>query len=358
MRGPGRTPARAVAAGCALALVVLSATPSSAVSTERAVSTELPAYQFTVRAAPVETYVRYFRELDSDAGYSRVQLAHRWGEAQAQARALGAVYWLLTDDEPCLLGCEPPCPEGVPPNPTVEATSDPNECPERVPGISALGLRPDVTGLVDAASKPAVTARTPSEVSATGSARVVDLSGTLGVTAGMVGSTSTGSVDRSTGAFAGVARSFVADVTLPGGELATVTSMLGVVDAPGSIPKVDYLLSVAAGGGAGATSEVNRQAFTIAGRQVPLVDLVRRVNLQLAALGSQLAALADLGVRVLPPAADYATPGPRFRVSAPVVVLGAEPDLSWLPVPTGDSGVRLANAVFEGNYAEPDPPLR
>ena len=326
--------------------------PAAAVPNGSSHALSVPAllpYQFSVRAAPLENYLHFFRELDSDTGYSRVRLAHRTGEPVGSARAVGAAYWLLTDDEPCLLGCDPPCPESTPSNPTVASTSNPRECKDVLPGPGTLGVPPDVLPLNGTGSAPRVGAQTPSEFSATGSAQAVALSVGAGVNTGAVGSTSTGSVDRVTGAFTGVARGVVTDIALPGGKLATVTSMLGVSVAPGVAPKVDYLLSLVTWDGAGMASKVDQQSFTIGGNQIPLVDLVRNVNAQLAALGERLGSLIDLGVRVLEPVDDYTVYGTRFRVSAPVLVVGVDPDVS-LPAPTGASGLRIGSAVFEGGF--------
>src|SRR4051794_29669395 len=75
-RGMGRRTRRAtgVLAGTA-ALLAAQVGPAAA-----APLSTLPPYQFTVRAAPVENYLQYFRELVQDVGFSRVQIAHRTHE--------------------------------------------------------------------------------------------------------------------------------------------------------------------------------------------------------------------------------------------------------------------------------------
>jgi|GEM_PF-6677209 len=341
---------RAAAMVSVAVAVIAPAGPASAVPTR------LP-YQFTVRAAPVEAYVHYFREVDNDIGFSRVQLAHRSGDLAGVARALAAAYWPAIDDEPCLLGCEPPCPESALVNPTVARTSTPRECTDRVPGPANVGVPPSIARALAGLPAPRATVNAPSDVFATGSSRVLDPSVMNGVNIAAAGSSATASMDRNTGRFLGVARSFVTDLVLPGGSLAAVTSLLQVTATPGADPVVDYRLSLTSATGAGASSDLGREGFTIAGSRVPLAELVGNVNGQLAELGSVLGTLADLGVRVLAPIADRSDDGRRFRVSAPVLLLGVDPAVA-LPAPTGGSGVRVGSAIFEGSYAAPDPPLR
>src|SRR5882762_5525534 len=191
----GRRMRRAAGALAVAALLVVGqAAPAGA-----APLISRPPYQFTVRAAPVENYLEYFRELVQDVGFSRVQVAHRSGDATGDARALGASYWLFTDDEPCLLGCEPPCPEATPVNPTMARTSNPRDCTDRVAGPAALGLpSPDK-------SFPAAVhteAHTRTDVSADALSRVGGLTA-AGIGAGTAGSSSTAAMDPVTGRFTG-----------------------------------------------------------------------------------------------------------------------------------------------------------
>jgi hypothetical protein len=342
---------RMLAPGAAAALTLTTAGPARATDTVN----EIP-YQFTIRTAAAEHYFHFFQEVATDVGLSRVQLAQSAGATSGQSRALGAAYWLATDDAPCLLGCEPPCPDQTLINPTVARTTSPRECNDRVPGLSAAGVPTELTKAFDTGSASPVRARTPSDRTATGSSRVVNSDGPAGVQAAVAGSSASATIDGS-GHYTGSADAFVTDLKFAGNQLATVTSSMRVTAAPGTLPKVDYLLSLATSGGSGWSSGVDQQSFTIAGHQVPLVDLVSQVNAQLAGLGSRLSKLADLGVRVLAPNTDYVPGTDRFRVSAPVVLIGVGPQLS-APTPTRDTGVRIGTAEFDGSYTEPDPPLR
>jgi hypothetical protein len=319
-------------------------------------TTDLP-YQFTIRAAAVEHYFQFFREVDSDVGLSRVQLAQAQNSSSGAARALGAGYWLASDDAPCLLGCEPPCPESTLVNPTVARTTFPRECNDRVPGLSAIGVPTELTKAFDTGSASEVSARTLTDRSATASSRLGYVAGTTGFEAAAAGSVAGGTVDRATAHYAGTAHAFVTDLRLPGDRLATVTTTMRVTADPGSLPRVDYLLSLVTGSGAGWSSALDQESFTISGNRVPLVDLLGQFNGELATISSQLSNLADIGVRLFAPVIDYAPGSDRFRVSAPVLVIGAGRQMTT-PTPTRDTGVRIGTAVFDGSYSAPDPPLR
>ena len=134
---------------------------------------------------------------------------------------------------------------------------------------------------------------------------------------GALGSSSAAAFDRTTDRFTGNANSSVADLALPGGGAATVASTLSVCTVPNAVPMVSYRLSLTTWRDGTATSGVDEQGFSIAGEQIPLTDLVGRVNSQLAALGRRLAQVAELGIAVLSPTTAYAQDGGRFRVTAP-----------------------------------------
>lgn len=313
-------------------------------------------YQFTMRAAPVEGYVYFFRELVQGVGFSRVQLTHRRGDVSGTARALGAAVWPLTDEEPCLLGCEPPCPESTVVNPTIARTSAPRECGDRVPGFAASGLPPEFAALLAEGIAPEALADTPDSTHATGSSRIGDLDHSRNSFAG-AGSSSTATVTEFTGRLVASARSFVTELHLPGGDLASVTSLLEITARPGELPTVSYLLSLAGAGGGGSRSGLDQTAFTISGNRIPITDYVQAVNDSISSVGSQLRILAGLGVRVLSPTTDFTDGEVRFRVSAPVLLVGVEPSVS-LPAPNRDAGLRIGAATFEGSYTTPDPVLR
>jgi hypothetical protein len=157
--------------------------------------------------------------------------------------------------------------------------------------------------------------------------------------------------------FTGTATSFVTDVALPGGGAAAVASTLSVSAVPHAVPAVSYRLSLTTWRDGTSSSGIDEQGFSIAGQQIPLTDLVDRVNGQLAALARQLSAFAELGIAVLAPATAYRADDARFRVAAPVVMIGAGRDLA-LPTPLRGTGLRLGSAVFDGAFSAPDPPLR
>lgn len=338
------------AAFVAAALVLTAGAPPAVALPER-----LP-YQFTLSAAPVEGYSYFFRELVQAVGYSKVQLAHSRGEVTGQARAVGAALWPITDEEPCLLGCEPPCPDAAVINPTVARTSSPLECNDRIPGAAAAGLPPVLADLLSSEFAPEARASTPSDTMATGSSRVGDASFGQNDFAS-AGSLSTARVSDPSGRLTASARSFVTDLRLPGGEVVSLASTLQITAVPDQLPRVGFRLSFASAGGGGSRSGIDQANFTISGNAIPINDYVQAFNDAVTSLGGQLRVLAGLGIRVLAPSTEFTEVGSRFRVNAPVFTLGAEPGTA-LPTPTRDGGLRLASATFEGNYAAPDPALR
>ncbi|MGQ0467467.1 MAG: hypothetical protein ACT4QG_19390 [Sporichthyaceae bacterium] len=334
----------------AAALVLTAGAPPAAAERERL------QYQFTLSAAPVEGYTYFFRELVQALGYSRVQLTQRRSEISGQSRAIGAALWPITDEEPCLLGCEPPCPESMVLNPTVARTSSPLECNDRFSGASAAGLPPLVADALSSGLAPEARASTPSDIEATGSSRVGDTSFGENDFAS-AGSVSTARVFGATGRLVASARSFLTDLRLPGGEVVSLSSSLQITAVPGALPTVGFTLSFASAGGGPNRSGVDQASFTISGNAIPIGDFVQAFNDSLAAVGGQLRVLAGLGIRVLAPTTEFTEVRSRFRVNAPVFTIGAEPGAT-LPTPTRDGGVRLASATFEGNYEAPDPALR
>ncbi len=342
------------AASTAALLVIGMATPT--VAAPSAIDPDKLQYQFTLRAAPVESFTYFFRELVQAAGFSRVQLTHQRGDVSGVARALGAAAWPITDEEPCLLGCEPPCPESTVVNPTVARTSFPPECNSRVPGTAASGLPPELAGLLSEGVAPEIEATTPDDTTATGSARIGDLDHQRNSFDG-AGSLSTARLDRYTGKLVASARTFVSELHLPGGDLASITSSLEVTARPDELPRVSYLLSLVGAGGGGNRSGLDQANFTISGNKIPITDFVQAFNDSLSNADAQLGILAGLGVRVLAPTANFTDVGSRFRVSAPVLMVGVEPSVN-LPTPTRDGGVRIGAVTFEGSYGAPDPRLR
>lgn len=337
----------------AATLVIGGGAPAAA---QRTLDSAQLQYQFTLRAAPVETYAHFFRELVQGVAFSRVQLTQRRGEVGGIARAVAAAVWPITDEEPCLLGCEPPCPESTVVNPTVARTSAPLECNERVPGFAASGLPPQVADALSSGIAPEVAASTPNDATATGSSRIGDFDFGDNRFAG-AGSVSTARINTTTGRLRASARSFVTRLQLPDGGVASIASTLAISALSDERPTVDYQLSFASAGSGKTRSGLDQTNFTISGTKIPITDLVTTFNDSLTAIGSQLRILAALGIRVLAPTTDFTAVGTRYRVSAPVLMVGVEPGVA-LPTPTRDGGVRIGAATFEGNYGRPDAPLR
>ncbi len=285
-------------------------------------------------------------------------LAHDEGAPLGRVTAAGAGYWLVTDDEPCLFGCDPPCPTGEIVNPTIARTTFPTRCEPRRPGLNPAGVPAEVDNSLPAPAWPQSTAEARTDVSGTATGRNTELVLPAGVRYSAAGSTGIATVSRETGEYSGTARTFLSELVTPTGDLASITSLMRVTAAPtGGQPRVTYLLSLASASGGGSRTEVDEQGFTVAGVDIPAGDVVAHFNSQLAGLAKSLSALGELGLGVLAPQVGRSYDGRRYRIAAPVFSLGADPSAAKT-TPARESGVRLAAAVFEGSYGMPDPVLR
>lgn len=352
----GRARARLSTALVTLAALVTGATP--AVGGEAARGLTATPYQFTLRAGAAENFVNFYRELVQSVGYTNITLAHDAGAPQGRSTAVGAGYWLATDDEPCLFGCDPPCPNGELPNPTVARTMYPTRCEARHPGLNPFGVPAEVDKSLPPPAWPQSAAEARTDVSGSAAGRNTEVSLPPGIRVGLAGSTGFASVTRATGEYSGTVRSFLNEVVTPTGGLSSITSLMRVTHSPeGTQPRVTYLLSVAGTSGGGSRTEVDERGFTIAGVDIPAGDLIAHFNAQLSALAKSLAMLGDLGLGLLAPQVGQSYDGRRYRIAAPVLTLGVDPSLARTTA-AREGGVRLGAAVFEGSYSEPDPILR
>jgi hypothetical protein len=271
---------------------------------------------------------------------------------------VGAGYWLVTDDEPCLFGCDPPCPSGEVPNPTVARTMFPTRCEPRRPGLNPLGVPAEVDKSLPAPAWPQSEAEARTDVSGSAAGRNTELALPPGIRLGAAGSTGFAAVTRETGEYSGTARSFVSELVTPTGGLASITSLMRVTVSPqSSQPRVTYLLSVAGTSGGGSRTEVDEHGFTVAGVDIPAGDLIAQFNSALSAYAKSVAMLGELGFELLAPQVGQSYDGRRYRIAAPVLTLGADPSVART-TPAREAGVRLGAAVFEGSYTDPDPILR
>lgn len=341
----------------ALATLATLAGPAPALGADGAAMPSRP-YQFVLRAGAVENFVNFYRELVQSVGYTDITLAHDAGAPLGRATSVGAGYWAVTDDEPCLFGCDPPCPTGELPNPTVARTMFPPRCEPIHPGLNPLGVPAEVDKSLPAPAWPQSEAEARTDVSGSAAGRNTEITLPPGIRLGAVGSTAFAAVTRETGEYSGTARCFLSELVTPTGGISSITSLMRVTASPKTgQPRVTYLLSVAGTSGGTSRTEVDEHGFTIAGVNIPAGDLIGQFNTQLSAYAKSLSALGDLGVELLAPEVGQSYDGLRYRIAAPVLTVGVDPSAAR-STPARAGGVRLGAAVFEGSYTDPDPILR
>ena len=324
-----------------LALLVAPVPPASARPTPRE-----DGYSFVVRAGAVENFVHFFHEMAQGAGFSRVSLTRPADATAGRAEAVGAGAWTLVEDEPCLLGCDPPCTDPVLGNPTMSRATFPRSCDDQRAGLALGGVAPPGQA---AASGPAT---------AVAKGHAVQLTSFPGVRAGVAGSEVSGSVSP-TGVYTGVAEAYVHELVTATGSARAITSLMRVTARPdGTVPVVTFAFSVVGATAADSRAGVNEQNFTIFGRDIPLVDAVSYFNHQVANVVGIAGVLGHLGVRLLEPSVGLSDDGSRYRITAPVLLVGATQGALTQGLSLHSGGVRLAAAVFEGSYGAPAPAPR
>jgi hypothetical protein len=319
-----------------LATLVAPAGPASARSTPRA-----DGYSFTLRAGAVENFVHFFREIAQGVGFSRVTLTHPGDAPRGSAEAVGAGVWTLVEDEPCLLGCDPPCTDPAVGNPTMARSTFPRSCDDQRAGL-AVGE-----------TTPTAQARAVGPATGESEGHAVELSSFPGFRAGAAGSEVSANVSES-GVYTGVAQAYLTEVATATGSARAVTSLMRVTVRPdGSVPVVTFAFSVVGAAAADARTGVNGQNFTIFGRDIPVVDFVAYFNHQVANVVGVAGILGNLGVRLLEPSVGLSDDGTRYRVTSPVLLVGAAQGALTQGLSLHSGGVRLAAGVFEGSYGRP-----
>jgi hypothetical protein len=327
----------------ALLLTGVAALPTGSA---RAAAPSPTPYAFTLRSTAVENFVNLFREMGQGVGFSRSTLTRLAGAREGEAEAIGAGAWTLLEDEPCLLGCDPPCTSPTVGNPSMARASHPRSCADQR------------AGLFTGTASPPGQAAAPSPASAVGAGRAVGVTSFPGLRVGLAGSDVTASVQVD-GQYVGTAHSYLTDVVTASGQIRSITSTMRVNALPdGSLPTVTTSFSVVGLSSNGSRAGINERGFTIFGQDIPATDLVRWFNAQLQQVVGIAGVLGQVGVRVLDPQVGLSDDGRRYRITAPALVLGAEQGVNTQGLSARAGGLRLASGVFEGSYDQPDAPAR
>lgn len=333
--------ASALVPGAVAALVCALVAPSGVASATEAPSAS--GYSFTLRAEAVENFVHIFRELAQGVGFSRVTLTREAHARAGRAEAVGAGVWTLLEDEPCLLGCDPPCTSPMVGNPTMARSSFPRSCDDQKAGLFAKGMTP-----------PGMAAA-PTPGSAAGEGHAAEVTSFPGLRAGATGSKVSADVGPD-GDYVGTAEAYLQNLVTATGRVRSVTSLMRVTAKPdGSLPVVTYAFHVvgATETGGGQTG-IDQEGFTLFGKDVPAFDLVTHFNNEVANALGIAGVLGQIGVRLLEPSVGLSDDGTRYRITAPVLLLGAEQGPSGQGLTVRAGGVRVAGGVFEGSYNAPD----
>jgi hypothetical protein len=303
-------------------------------------------YILTLRAGAVEPYAVIPRDLPTDIGFSYVDLVHDLGQKQGRCETWGAGYWLGTEVEEGVLGlgAAPPDAGDVShgyKNPTTSRQVRPDLTPAGEPSGS------DRTPVIPAAGTagPHWVATCNHDAKGSGTGELADVAG-----AKFVGSTSAAEVNKVTGLYTGISRSYIQDLEI-GGNLVTITSLMQVKQTPTSKPVITYRLSFLDGGPDGKNYGLNQNGFTVAGTNVPADPLVEQFNSQVEQGAGALAALGPYGLSLLAPHVGKSTDGDRFSITAPVIQGKA-----GLKVREGtigqEQGLRFGSVTFQGAYGD------
>jgi hypothetical protein len=298
---------------------------------------EDPPYAFGLRAAAVEPYLVAGRELPFAVGFSHVDLAHE--SAGFRCDAVAAGYWLGVYEERGLLYTDADPHRGngpAGPNPTAARVSRPAraEWPDQTPvGPDGPGPGPNRTADCD-------------DAGTAGRGASVELDG-AGVR--VAGSAATGAIDAAGGRYTGTGRAYVQGLAPSTGALDALTSSLAVTAAPGEQPTVTYRLTLfGVDPGGGARSEFDGDAVSVAGRDVPLGDLVRRFQDQVRARARELAPFLTPGVTLLEPVVS--SQDGRLSVTAPAVAAAFGVTVLSERYLGREQGVRLGAVTYTSRH--------
>jgi hypothetical protein len=309
-------------------------------------------YILTMRSSALEPYATLPRDLPMGIGHSYVDLVHDMGRQDGRCETIGAGYWLGTELEEAVLGpgLAPPDPAtGKSPkgyeNPTISRNVAPNISPTEE---NLLDKHPAIPA--DGSGGPHWKATCDSDTSGTATGIIASLPGVAGV----VGSTTSGAVNKKTGAYLGTGRAYIADLKTPLGTFDSITSVMQVKNEPDQKPTVTYRVSFAGGDdGGGANFALAQDGFSIAGTDVPIADLVKQYNEQVSAQSKNLAAIGTFGLWMLAPQVGVSTDGGRYSISAPVIL--ARSGIEARKGTVGhDQGIRFGSTTFTGVYGFDD----
>ena len=338
-----RVPARTAGAAAALLLAsslgqVCGATAAGAAT--HAFSWNDASYILTIRSGAVETYALIPRDLPQDIGYSYVDLSHDTGAPVGRCEAESAAYWMGLEIEEGVLsyGASPPGADG-------KATTG-YQNPTHAHTVS-----PDLTPGHDATTAPTITSPTGPMWSAqcdndAKGAAAGNVAGWNGI--GLLGSTTSGTVDKDTGVYVGTSRAYMQGIT-GAGNINAITSFMQVKNKPNVEPAITYRMSFFESDAGASASSLSQNGFTLSGTDVPVSQFVNQFNDQAKSGAAALAALGPAGLQLLAPTVGTSTDGDRYAITAPTVA--GHFGLAARQGTVGqDQGIRFGSVTFSGVY--------
>jgi hypothetical protein len=291
-------------------------------------------YVLDMRNAGVEENTPIPSSTYQDFGFSEVQLSHDIGQPEARCDSRGAGYFFGQYVEEAVLekGAAPPDAGDVSggyANPVMSRSVKPDVS---AGGINLTNRHPfvqnpfppgnQVTALPADGTPLYINSSCDSDVKGSGTGNIAD----IGKVADIIGSTSEGGVDRTTGEYTSIARSYVAGIK-GAGPLTALSSFMQVKQVPGADPVISYRMSLIDNDSGGSITGWNQNGITLSGSNVPANQLTDQFNSQLTTVSGALAALGPFGIRVIAP--DTGIEGPNdtgtgtggHYVTAPAVQL-------------------------------------
>lgn len=330
---PRTRPRAALAAAATLAGTL--AVPSTAGAEPRKWTYFESSYYMRIRAAAVEPALDIPQPLVPGLGFSSVMLEKDVGEPVGfcQTRGIGAHYTDVLEQVVLGQNAGTLSNAGVF-NPTEAADTEPDRfrletLNSRKPQVRNLANGTVVYDIPAEGAGVRWQAACDDEAGGRGTGNMVDAGGVQAA-----GSATTGHLDKSSGAYIGTSRAFVAGLETTGGTLDLVSSVMRVQQLPGKEARISYRIGTSGG--------------TLAsGVDVPVGDLTTQFNEAVRANAGALAALGPFGLTLVGPVVTEPGNSGRPVVNAPFFDLSLGLDARRGSV-GHNTHLRLVNIDYDG----------
>ncbi|HEX3826210.1 MAG TPA: hypothetical protein VHV82_02945 [Sporichthyaceae bacterium] len=272
-------------------------------------------YLLTLRSAGIEYVDNIPRELQQDQGFSSVDLLHDLGQPVGRCETLGAAYWLGQEVEEGVLGKGAAPPDagdvsGGYKNPFVSRDVEPNVSTgqnesNRDPGI--LNYFPPGNTIVPLnADGPGYhwTAKCADDAHGTGHGDTLNVGGVQ-----VVGSSSDGKVDKSTGIYTGTSRAYILGLEGTSG-FDSASSFMQITNKPNAPATISYRMSYFNSG-----DTTGKNGITFGGTDIPVAAFADAFNSGAKSFEAAISAVGPIGARTLEPSVGVSTDGGRYSIN-------------------------------------------